>query len=318
VLIPIGDFKVYDKETLYRGARKIDWDRFLGLKQTFAIDFSVNHREFNNTLFAAQVLKDAICDHFRDKTGERPSVNVQNPSVQFHLLIQRDTAVISLDTSLTPLHKRGYRLEAGVAPLQETLAAALLRLAKYKADDILLDPVMGAGTLLVEAALIATNTPPGFLRQRWGFSTHPDFREKDWVDVKEEADSKIVPLPPGKISGTDLSKNMVRIAQTNLKAAGFGRSVKVEMADFREYTPAIAPNIIIANPPYGERMGETESLRSLYRELGQFMKKVSARPGKGFIISNSMELLKEVGLKSTQRHVVTHGGEEARFLEFDF
>ena len=186
VIYPLDHFKVWDDKTLYKGALKIDWSLYLKVDDTFAIDYSVDHPSFRNSLYAAQVLKDAICDHFREKEGKRPSVDVANPKVQFHLFIREGWATISLDTSGAPLHKRGYRTEGGDAPLQETLASALLKIAKYNKEEIVFDPCMGSGTFLIEAALMATNTPPGYLRKKWGFFGHPEFSEEKWLQVKKK------------------------------------------------------------------------------------------------------------------------------------
>ena len=149
VLYPLEHFKVWDDKTLYRGASKVDWSPDLKVDQTFAIDFSVDHPSFKNSLYAAQVLKDAICDQFRAKYDKRPSVDVSyDRRCSLHLFIREGWATLSLDTSGAPLHKRGYRSEGGEAPLQENLAAALLRAANYKKEEVLLDPCMGSGTFL--------------------------------------------------------------------------------------------------------------------------------------------------------------------------
>src|SRR5262249_15308890 len=147
---------------------------------------NVNHRRLHNSLFAAQVAKDAICDRMRKETGGRPSVQIQHPDVQLNLFIQQQYGLISLDTSKEPLHKRGYRLEAVEAPLQETLAAAILRLARYSKELIFLDPCCGSGTFLIEAALIATQTPPGYLRKEWGFMRHPEYDSSEWLKVRNK------------------------------------------------------------------------------------------------------------------------------------
>ena len=136
-------------------------------------------------------MKDAICDQIKEITGSRPNVDVKNPDVQLNLFIHNDQAYISVDTSGMPLHKRGYHQEAGEAPLQESIAAALLRLARYEATDILFDPCCGSGTILIEAALIASRTAPGYLRQKWGFMLLPQFSFDDWLKVKTEVDDLV-------------------------------------------------------------------------------------------------------------------------------
>lgn len=317
VLLPMNRFRCFDRRSLYRHASEIDWSLYIPEGKTFAIDANVHHRELRNSLFAAQVVKDAICDQMRQRVGRRPSVQVQNPDVQLNLFVQQQTAVISFDTSGEPLHKRGYRQESVEAPMQETLAAAILRLAHYDQECIYLDPCCGSGTLLIEAALIATHTPPGYLRTRWGFMRHPQYDAAEWLKVRNQVDQKRTTLAPQHLFGVDISKNAVRAAQINLKAAGFSQQVEVKQADFREYTPSIAPNFILTNPPHGRRLDEEEQLRPLYRALGDFLKQKSAKPAHGYIFIGNLPLTKEVGLSAKRRYVLNNGGVESRLLEYE-
>lgn len=317
VLLPLSRFRCFDKNTLYRHAMEIDWSRYLKEGWTFAIDANVNHRQLRNSLFAAQVVKDAICDQMRQRTGRRPSVQLQSPDVQINLFIQQQMGVISFDTSGEPLHKRGYRQETTEAPVQETLAAAMLCLARYTKDQIFLDPCCGSGTLLIEAALMATNTPPGYLRHVWGFMHHPQYDSTTWLKVRNQIDENRIPLMPNHLYGFDISKNAVRATKINLKAAGFSKDIQVSEMDFREWLPTFSPNFILTNPPHGRRLEEVDQLRSLYRALGSFMKEKCAKPAKGFIFTGSAELSKEVGLAAKRRYVLSNGGIESRLLEYD-
>jgi putative N6-adenine-specific DNA methylase len=201
--------------------------------------------------------------------------------------------------------------------MQETMAAALLKLAKYQGTEVLYDPCFGSGTLLIEAALIASKTPPGYLRQRWGFFSLPQFSNEQWLKIKAEADAMRIPLPKGHFFGTDSSKRAVHATKVNLRAAGIHQFVEIANYDFREYTPPVAPNFIITNPPYGKRLDEVDQLRPLYRALGDWMKNKSAKPGKGFVFTGSFDLTKEVGLSASRRYVLDNGGIESRLLEFD-
>ena len=206
VLLPLSRFKCFDRKTLYQSMIELDWSHLIKEGRTFAIDANVHHRELRNSLFAAQVVKDAICDQLREKHGHRPSVDVANPDIQLNLFIQNTAGVISFDTSGIPLHKRGYRQETVEAPMQESLAAAILRLANYTKDQILLDPCCGSGTILIEAALMATNTAPGYLRQKWGFTKHPRFDTLEWLSVKNKLDENRIPLQPQHLFGIDIAK----------------------------------------------------------------------------------------------------------------
>lgn len=315
VLLPLYEFKIKDPKDLYEGAKEYPWEDLIRLHQKFAIDFSVDHHGFKNELYAAQLLKDALCDRMREKLGSRPDVDVKDPDVQLHLLIRGSKVTISLDTSLVPLHERGYRAEGGEAPLHENLAAALLRIAKYKPEDIVLDPCCGSGTFLIEAALMATNTPPGYLRNKWGFETHPDYKTQDWINFKTELREKIRPFGPGLLIGIDINRARIADARGNVRIGGLSKMIKIDSGDLRSYTPNPKPTMIIANPPYGKRLEDEKSLIPLYRALGDLMKKQA--PARGYVLSASLPLTKEIGLKAERRHIISHGGSEARFLEFD-
>jgi putative N6-adenine-specific DNA methylase len=317
VLLPLQQFRCFDDKGLYHGASNVDWNRLFKRNYTLAIDANVQHPKIRNSLFAAQVVKDAICDQLRAQAGWRPSVDLKSPDIQLNLFIHEGKATLSFDCSGLPLFKRGYRQDAGPAPLQEALAAALLRLAAFRGDEILIDPCCGSGTLLIEAALIATRTAPGFLRKEWGFTKLPEFSMLDWLKVKNEADSTRRELPKGQIQGCEIDPVVARSCRDNLKAAGFQQQIEVWRKDFVEHHPDPAPSLLITNPPHGKRLSETEELRDLYRQLGSFMKENLSRPGRGFVFTGNLELMKEVGLASKRRHVISNGGEEARLLEYD-
>lgn len=318
VLLPLKRFRCRDRESLYHGASEIDWSPYIPSGKTIAIDANVsNHRALRNSLYAAQILKDGICDQLRARYGSRPSIDTQNPDVQLNLFVHNDNATISFDTSGSPLNKRGYRQETVEAPLRETIAACLLRIANYQGEEIFFDPCCGSGTLMIEAALIATQTPPGFLRKQWGFMFLPGFSQVEWLKIKNDADSKRIPLPKGRISGTDINKNAIHVSKVNLRAAGLHQSIEVIQYDFRDFTPAVLPNFLMTNPPHGKRLESVDALKPLYRSLGDFMKQKMAKPARGFIFTGNMDLAKEVGLASKQRHVIDNAGIDSRLLEFD-
>lgn len=317
VLLPLSRFKCYDNNSLYRGVKEIEWHQFITGRTKIAIDANVKHRQLRNSLFAAQTMKDAICDQIREKMGRRPSVDLQNPDVQLNLFIHDDSAIISFDTSGAPLHKRGYRQESGEAPIQETLAAAILRLAKYSKEDILLDPCCGGGTFLIEAALIASQTPPGYLRKHWGFTHHPQYDQTEWLRARNQLDLARTPLHPQRFFGIDISRNAIRICKLNLKAAGFQKEIDVTQSDFRDFIPMVAPSLVVANPPYGRRLEEEELLRPLYRALGNFLKNTCPKSSRGYIFTGNLELAKEVGLAAKRRYPLNNGGIESRLLEYE-
>lgn len=317
VLMPLASFRCYEAKSLYGGIIKVDWLKYIERGKTFAIDANVSHPRLRNSLFAAQVAKDAICDQLRDRIGTRPNIDVQDPDVQLNLYIHDQWAIMSVDTSGKPLSKRGYRLETVEAPMQETLAAALLTLAKYQGNEILCDPCCGSGTILIEAALMASNTPPGFLRKQWGFFNLPEFSQTEWLKIKNEADAKKTICPKQQIFGCDINKQAVHATKVNARATGLHQQIDVVNCDFREFNPSIIPNLVITNPPHGRRLEEEETLCPLYRSLGDFLKRKTAKPAKGFVFTGSPMLSKEVGLAAKRRHVLDNGGIESRLLEYD-
>jgi len=317
VLLPLKRFKVRDDKDLYDAASTIDWPLFLKPEGTIWIHANVNHPTLRHSVYAAQVVKDAICDMFRDEFGARPSVSKEQPDLSLNLYVDAKSAVLSLDTSGDPLHMRGYRLDGGESPVNETLAAAALKLAGYTGEEILLDPMAGSGTFLIEAALMATKTPPGWLRRRFGFFAHPDFKELDWLQFKADSLKKVVPLQPNKIFGIEKSAAQANLCRKNLAAAGFQDQILITHGDFRDVEPEIKPNFVIANPPYGVRMDDEASLAPLYRSLGDFLKRKTAHPATGAVLTGSMPLTKEIGLKAKRRIPLSTGGLEARLLLFD-
>lgn len=272
VLWPLADFPCRDRHDLYAQAKKIDWSLYLVSDKTFAIDSNVTHPSLRNSLFAALVVKDAICDQLRTKTGKRPSINLEKPDVQLNLFINNGRATLYFDTSGAPLYKRGYRQESVAAPLQESLAAAILKLAGYTPDDVVADPFCGSGTFLIEAAMIATKTPAGYFRKQWGFAHLPEFSSQEWQQVKTTADQAITPLQPGKIFGSDNDSKAVGISRAHAKAVGFNIFISKQEAKNASYpTP---PTLVVANPPYGKRLVNNEPP---FRDLGEFLKTVKAR-----------------------------------------
>lgn len=300
VLWPLADFSCRDRHELYARAKKIDWSLYLNVNKTFAIDANVTHPNLKNSLFAALVIKDTICDQFRDKFGSRPNVDISNPDVQLNLFINNGRATITLDTSGTPLYKRGYREESVAAPIQESIAAAILRIAGYSKEDVLFDPFCGSGTFLVEAAMIATKTPAGYFRKAWGFVNLPEFSEEAWLKVKENADKAIEPLTPGKIFGSDIDSKAVGISRSHLKRAGF--AIHVVKQEVKNATPPAPPTLVVANPPYGKRLISSEGP---YRDLGLFLKTVKARAA---ILSPDPSLIRLLGRHISSKTALSNGG----------
>jgi putative N6-adenine-specific DNA methylase len=276
VLWPLLIFPCPDRDALYKAVRSIDWSQYLDVLDTFSIDANVTpHPTIKNSHFAALVIKDAICDQQRDRFGKRSSIDLVHPNLQLNLFLHRGKATLYVDTSGQPLFKRGYRIAGGAAPLQESLAAAVLQVARYNPDeDILVDPFTGSGTILVEAAMIATRTAPGFYRKRWGFERLPEYVEENWKTCKKSFDDQRIPLAPGKIMGADRDASMVELARNHLETTGFSQTIDIMTRPIAKFRPPISPTLAIMNPPYGERI---ERETALYEEISQFLSGTSPR-----------------------------------------
>lgn len=269
VLWPLLRFPCPHRDALYSATRLIDWQNYFAPSHTLAIDANVDdHPTLRNSHFTALVVKDAICDQLRHTKGWRPSIDLDNPHVQLNLFIHKGIATLYIDTSGKPLFKRGYRSKTGEAPLQESLAAAILLMADYDpTKDCLCDPFCGSGTFLIEAAMMATNTAPGFYRRVWGFSSMPEFNDTKWRALRAKIDQKRVPLQTGKIFGADGSPASVEMTKNHLEMTGFLGTVDVFARSIQNFRPPFSPSLIVCNPPYGRRLQTSESI---YYDLGQF------------------------------------------------
>ncbi len=314
-LAPLISFACHDTDTLYRKAKQIAWEDFFATGNTFAVSGNVSDSAISHSKYAALRLKDAIADHFREKTGRRPDVSVRNPDVLLNLHIRKDTAVISLDTSGGALHRRGYREETVSAPMQETVAAAIIRFSEWDGSVPLYDPLCGSGTLLCEALMRYSHIPAGVFRNRFGFECLPDFDGAVWKQVKKEADGHIRELPKGLIAGSDVSAEAVSAARTNLMGLHYGNAVSVEMADFRKLPPLEA-HVIVTNPPYGIRMGGDENLDMFYENLGDFLKQ-KCKGSAAFVYFGERKYIKKIGLKTSWKKPIKAGGLDSRLVKYE-
>lgn len=315
VLAPLKTFHCNNTNVLYKTASQIKWEDFLSVEKTFSISASVAKSNINNSLFASQRMKDAIADYFRNKTGERPSVDTVNPDVRFNLHIEKDEAVISLDTSGESLHKRGYRLLAGEAPMQETLAAAIIKLSNWTGENPLWDPMCGSGTILCEALMHYCRIPAQKLRKKFGFFNLPDFNPKLWNKVKEESDSQIRPLKKDLISGSDKSQRMLEVARQNLSRLPYSDSVVLGCHPF-QHIKAFENGTLITNPPFGIRLGEIEDVKLLFKDLGDFLKN-NCKGTSAFIYTGDPSLRKSIGLRTSRRIPLVNGKLEGILFQID-
>jgi len=314
-LAPLIAFNCHDTDTLYKQAKQVRWEDFFAKGYTFAVSGSVSDSNISHSKFASLRLKDAVADYFTEKTGKRPDVSIRNPDILLNLHIRHDKAEISLDTSGGALHRRGYREETVSAPMQETVAAAIIRFAKWDGSVPLYDPLCGSGTLLCEALMRYCNIPASIFRNKFGFEFLPDFDGSVWKQVKKEADGSIRELPQGLIAGSDVSAEAVSAARINLMGLHYGINVSVERADFRKL-PALEGHLIVANPPYGIRMGRDENLEVFYKNIGDFLKQ-NCQGATAFIYFGEREYIKKIGLKASWKKPIKAGGLDGRLVKYE-
>ena len=305
VLLPLAQFACPDKDALYHEARKIPWLDYIDETKTFAIDANVHHPQIRHSLFGAQVVKDALCDVIREKKGERPSVDVKNPQLQFNLFIQKNRATISLDTSGAPLYKRGWKEKIGEATMPETLAAAILIRTGYSARETFCDPFCGSGTFLIEAACIATQTPAGFFRNSWGFFHLPTFNPEEWNAFKAHHDNQRRPLEPRSIIGADQDVAAIAACQDHLVKTGFDDQILLVRSSIDKLTLPRSPTFIVTDPPFGKRM---ETSTQLYRDFGQFLRARCPATPWAYMLTSSFHFVKATGCSVLSESPLQHGG----------
>ena len=315
ILAPLITFRCHSADYLYRKAKEIFWEEFFSPHQTFAVFANVTQSKIHHSRYAALRLKDGVVDSFRERLNQRPCVEKIDPHVRIGLYIERDNATISLDTSGGSLHRRGYREAGGEAPMQEIIAAAVLRLSGWDGSQPLYDPMCGSGTLLSEALMTYCRIPGAYLRKRFGFQCLPDYDEALWMAVKQEMDLAMRPLPEALISGSDCSTQAVHSAGRNLGELPWGERIPLRVADFRTLQ-GLQNRVIICNPPYGIRLERNKDLSGLYRDLGDFLKH-QCKGSAAFVYFGNREWIAHVGLKPSWRKVLRSGGLDGRLVKYE-
>lgn len=312
ILKPIKHFKAKDADDVYNAVREINWSDYLDLDTTFAVDTTVFSQEFRHSKFVAYKVKDAIIDYFRETTGKRPNISITNPDIRMNIHIAEDTATLSLDSSGDSLHLRGYRTASVEAPINEVLAAGLIKLSGWDCNSDFVDPFCGSGTILVEAALMARNIYPGIFRKVFGFEKWKDFDryllDKIYNDDSQEREFN------HKIYGYDLNLRAVEAAMANAKSAGVSDCVTVKQQDFKKFTQPAEKCLMITNPPYGERITSPDLL-GLYRSIGERLKHEFAG-GEAWIISYKQECFDEIGLKPSFKIPLYNGSLDCEFRKY--
>ena len=312
VLVTIAQFQIRDEKDLYTKCLKIDWTSLFTIDKTFAVKGAVFSDLFKHSQFPYFLVKDAIVDTFRNKFDDRPDVNVKFPQVMFDLHIRQDQVTISLNTSGLPLFMRGYREATGEAPLNEVVAAGLIRLSGWDRKSTFVDPFCGSGTLLIEAAFLATGIPSNIERQHYAFKNLVNFDAELWEEMLNAAKKRVTSLPCD-IIGSDINDEMILKTRRNLRALPFGRFIQTSAGSFEDMKAPEKKGVMISNPPYGIRMGE--EIEEMYDKLGTWMKHQMG----GFecwILSASEEGFKSIGLRPERKIRVFNGELECSFRKF--
>ncbi len=316
VLVNVAEFSCPDAETLYEEVQNISWEDYLQPYNTLAVNATGGNHKLNHTHFTALQVKNAIVDQQRRQFGERSSIDTQNPDVLINTHIYQDRCVVSLDSSGTSLHRRGYRPAMGAAPLKETLAAALLDMAEWEPNLPFLDPLCGSGTLPLEASLKSLNIAPGLFREEFAFEKWQDFDPELWDQLLKEAETSELPNLKAPITGSDYDPETLEEARINAEKCGVAEKITLTQTELSQVEAPADSGIIICNPPYGERLGDARELGDFYKLLGDVFKQ-RFKGWTAYVLTGNKELAKRVGLKASRRIPVYNGSIVCSLLKYE-
>jgi putative N6-adenine-specific DNA methylase len=302
------------EKDIYETARTLPWQQWFSVDRTIRVDVTAIKAPVRSVEFVTLRIKDAVCDAFRAATGRRPHVDTHAPDARIHAFLSASELTLYLDTSGEPLFKRGYRRSTGDAPLRENLAAGILRLAAWRPDTPLLDPMCGSGTFLCEAAMIALDRAPG-LDRPFAFETLSTFDAGAWRTLKERARERVRRAGELSIFGSDRYGEALKFAKANLAALGVESRVTLKQADVLEMPPPANAGTIVTNPPYGVRLQDQDALAALYPKLGDALKKKYAG-WTAYIFTADLRLPRLIGLAASRRTPLYNGALECRLFEF--
>ncbi len=314
VLAPIKTFACPDNSAIYKNSKSIKWIDFMSGRHTFAIVSNVSDSNVSHSQYAALRVKDAIADYFRDMTGRRPSVDKDNPDLIINLHIRKDTATLNVDLGGGALHRRGYRELSVPAPMQEIIAAAIIKYSGFDGTIPLYDPMCGSGTLLCEALMKSSNIPSQIFRQKFGLARLPDYDETLWKKIRSRADSKIIETKKGLIAGSDMSEDAVNAAKTNLLGIHHGNNVKIRQKRFEHIL--LTESIIVINPPYGIRLLKDTDLEKFYKALGDFLKQ-KCKGSSAYIYFGDPAYIRNTGLKPAWKKMLKLGKLDGRLVKYE-
>jgi putative N6-adenine-specific DNA methylase len=320
VLFELKRFRAFDGDELYRGIKELPWEEYIPRDGYFSVDAAIRDTTVNDSRFAGLRVKDAVADRFSEKFGSRPDSGPETSGVCLFLYWRENRATIYLDTTGDPLPRRGYRKWPHKAPMQETLAAACILASGWpelaRRGGHFIAPMCGAGTLAIEAALMAMNGAPGLLRDDFAFKKIIGFDPARWDDLVGEAEDAEMPEIKGRIIATDHDPAAIEAARDNARLAGVGDFIEFAVCDFTQTEVPAGPGVVMLNPEYGMRLGDIEKLRAVYRGIGDFFKQQCGGKA-GFIFTGNSELAKSVGLRTKRRRIFWNAKIECRLLEYE-
>lgn len=316
VLVPIKEIKSYNAQQLYREVQKISWQEYLSPEQTLAVRCTGGNQHLNHTHFSALGIKNAIIDQQRQQTGKRSSIDTKNPDLFLNAHIYQNRCILSLDSSGNSLHRRGYRPAVGVAPLKETLAAAILELTTWQPNLPLLDPLCGSGTLPIEAGLKSLNIAPGLFRPSFAFHNWRDFEPSLWEKLRQEALNAQLNNLPAKITGCDRNTDIIEQARNNAQLCGLQPHLNFAHQELSRLEAPADCGIIVCNPPYGKRIGQEQELGALYKLLGDVFKQ-RFKGWTAYVLTGNKQLAKRIGLKASRRFPVYNGSLPCTLLKYE-
>ena len=316
VLYLLESFSARTPEDLYKRVSRISWEDYIPEDSYFSVTSSVHNPTIKDSRFANVKCKDAIVDRIKEKRGRRPDTGPERDKIVVHLYWKGNICQVFLDTSGEPLSRRGYRMIPLKAPMQETLAAAVVLATGWTGDGNLINPMCGSGTLAIEAALIALERAPGLLRSNYGFMHLRGFDEPSWKILRRKIRAEAKDRLSGRIIATDISQQAVEAAKKNAMTAGVERFIEFGICNFSETPVPSGGGAVVLNPEYGERLGEMEKLKETYKNIGDFFKK-KCQGYTGYIFTGNLDLAKKVGLKARRRIPFFSSSIECRLLEYE-
>ncbi len=316
VLYHLLDFTAHSAEDLYSSTWNVPWEEILLPDGYFTVTSSVFHETIRDTRFATLRCKDAVVDRMREKFGRRPNSGSEQRGAALFLFWHGRRARLFLDTSGEPLARRGYRKIPLGAPMQETLAAAVMLGTGWNGRDPFVNPMCGSGTLAIEAALIALGRAPGLLRSGYAFQHVVGFDEAAWKEMRSKARVAAARKPAGRIIATDRSFTAVEAAKQNAKTAGVDPIIEFSQCDFSETPIPEGGGAVVLNPDYGERQGELGELAELYHRIGDFLKS-RCQGYLGHVFTGNLDLAKRIGLRCARRQTFFNGAIECRLLSYE-